>query len=173
MPTSVLGQRERASCVDSLRARLGPAGLRRAWRQGHPSCPPRRPSPGPSGRLGAGAPCPGPARRRPALAPGRSGEPGWRRGARGPGAAAPPFAGALSAREREVAALIAHGLTNRQLAERLYITPGTAANHVVHILNKLGLSTRSQIAAVGRGAGAGPPGPPAGHLPAHVPLGAQ
>jgi non-specific serine/threonine protein kinase len=45
-----------------------------------------------------------------------------------------------------VAALIARGLTNRQIAEHLVITEGTAANHVVHILNKLGYSSRAQVA---------------------------
>jgi DNA-binding NarL/FixJ family response regulator len=53
----------------------------------------------------------------------------------------------LTAREAEVAALIARGLTNRQIAERLVIAPRTADNHVQHILDKLGLSTRTQIAA--------------------------
>jgi non-specific serine/threonine protein kinase len=55
--------------------------------------------------------------------------------------------GELTAREREVAALIAEGLTNGQLAERLYISPKTAAVHVSHILTKLGLSSRAEIAA--------------------------
>jgi DNA-binding CsgD family transcriptional regulator len=54
---------------------------------------------------------------------------------------------ALTRREEAVAALIARGLTNRQIATELFITAGTAANHVVHILNKLGYSSRSQIAA--------------------------
>jgi DNA-binding NarL/FixJ family response regulator len=53
----------------------------------------------------------------------------------------------LSAREREVAVLIAHGLTNRQIAERLIIAPRTADNHVQHIFDKLGLSSRAQVAA--------------------------
>lgn len=53
---------------------------------------------------------------------------------------------ALTAREREVAALITHGLTNAQIAENLVITPGTAANHVANILGRLGLRTRTQIA---------------------------
>jgi len=53
----------------------------------------------------------------------------------------------LSRRESEVAALVAEGLTNRQIAERLYISERTAQNHVQHILTKLGFSTRSQIAA--------------------------
>jgi len=52
----------------------------------------------------------------------------------------------LTRREQEVAALIARGLTNRQIAEHLVITEGTAANHVVHILNKLGYSSRTQVA---------------------------
>ncbi|HEY3558105.1 MAG TPA: AAA family ATPase, partial [Kribbella sp.] len=55
--------------------------------------------------------------------------------------------GGLSPREAEVARLVADGLTNRQLAERLVISERTAENHVQHILQKLGFSTRSQIAA--------------------------
>ena len=55
--------------------------------------------------------------------------------------------GELTAREREVAALLADGLTNGQLAERLFISPKTAAVHVSNILAKLGLSTRAEIAA--------------------------
>ena len=55
--------------------------------------------------------------------------------------------GDLTAREREVAALLADGLTNGQLAERLFISPKTAAVHVSNILAKLGLSTRAEIAA--------------------------
>jgi DNA-binding CsgD family transcriptional regulator len=54
---------------------------------------------------------------------------------------------ALSSREAEVAALVAEGLTNRQIAERLVISERTAQNHVQHILTKLGFATRSQIAA--------------------------
>lgn len=53
----------------------------------------------------------------------------------------------LSPREAEVAALVAEGLTNRQIAERLFISERTAQNHVQHILTKLGFTTRSQIAA--------------------------
>ena len=55
--------------------------------------------------------------------------------------------GLLSPRETEVAELIAEGLTNRQIAERLVISERTAQNHVQHILTKLGFTTRSQIAA--------------------------
>ena len=53
----------------------------------------------------------------------------------------------LSARELEVALLLARGLTNRQVAEELVISERTASTHVTHILNKLGFSTRSQVAA--------------------------
>lgn len=55
--------------------------------------------------------------------------------------------GELTSRESEVAALIAEGLTNGQLAERLFISPKTASVHVSNILAKLGLSTRAEIAA--------------------------
>jgi DNA-binding NarL/FixJ family response regulator len=52
----------------------------------------------------------------------------------------------LTHREREVAALIARGLTNRQIAAELVITEGTAANHVKHILARLTLDSRVQVA---------------------------
>ena len=53
----------------------------------------------------------------------------------------------LTQREREVAALVVRGLTNRQIAAELVITEGTAANHVKHILARLGVESRVQIAA--------------------------
>jgi DNA-binding NarL/FixJ family response regulator len=53
----------------------------------------------------------------------------------------------LSPREREVARLIARGYTNQQIARELVVTRGTAANHVAHILTKLGLANRTQAAA--------------------------
>ncbi|MBM2811500.1 MAG: LuxR family transcriptional regulator fused with ATPase domain [Chloroflexi bacterium] len=53
----------------------------------------------------------------------------------------------LSAREDEVAACIARGLSNKEIAAELVITEGTAANHVEHILNKLVFQRRTQIAA--------------------------
>jgi DNA-binding CsgD family transcriptional regulator len=55
--------------------------------------------------------------------------------------------GGLTRREREIAELIGRGLTNRQIADVLYIAERTAENHVQHILTKLGLHNRSQIAA--------------------------
>jgi predicted ATPase/DNA-binding CsgD family transcriptional regulator len=53
----------------------------------------------------------------------------------------------LTAREREVALLVAQGCTNRQIAEKLVVTPGTAALHVEHIRRKLGFHARAQIAS--------------------------
>lgn len=55
------------------------------------------------------------------------------------------MAAALTPREREVAALIAQGLTNRQIASRLVISARTAESHVQHILDKLDLDTRGRI----------------------------
>ncbi|MER7395217.1 LuxR C-terminal-related transcriptional regulator [Streptomyces sp. NPDC000151] len=56
--------------------------------------------------------------------------------------------GPLTARERQVARLIAEGLANRQIAERLVISKRTADAHVEHILSKLGFSSRNQVAAM-------------------------
>lgn len=52
----------------------------------------------------------------------------------------------LSSREREVAILVAHGLTNRDIAHRLIVSERTAENHVQHVLNRLGLRSRAQVA---------------------------
>jgi adenylate cyclase len=64
-------------------------------------------------------------------------------------ASAPPVppVGPLSAREREVAALVAQGSTNREIADALIIAETTAVRHVANILNKLGFRSRAQIAA--------------------------
>lgn len=53
----------------------------------------------------------------------------------------------LTAREMEVADLIAHGLRNPIIARKLHISRTTVASHVTRILQKLGFATRSQIAA--------------------------
>lgn len=52
----------------------------------------------------------------------------------------------LSEREREVLALVAQGLTNKEIAAKLFISENTARNHVSRILEKLGLSRRSEAA---------------------------
>ena len=61
-------------------------------------------------------------------------------------AASPVERGPLSARELEVAELVSRGFTNQQIAAALFVSQRTAQNHVQHILTKLGLSNRTQIA---------------------------
>jgi predicted ATPase/DNA-binding CsgD family transcriptional regulator len=53
---------------------------------------------------------------------------------------------ALSRRELEIARLIAEGLTNREVAAKLFISNRTVETHVTNMLNKLGLSSRLQLA---------------------------
>jgi two-component system, NarL family, response regulator DevR len=53
----------------------------------------------------------------------------------------------LSDREKEVLVLVARGLTNRQIAAELIISENTVRNHLSHILDKLDLSRRAQVAA--------------------------
>lgn len=62
-------------------------------------------------------------------------------------AAAPDTPSPLTAREVEVARLIATGATNREIAATLFIAPKTVSAHVEHILTKLGASRRAEIAA--------------------------
>jgi DNA-binding NarL/FixJ family response regulator len=54
--------------------------------------------------------------------------------------------GPLSPREREVAALIVRGQSNRQIAQTLVISERTVENHVSNILSRLGMETRAQVA---------------------------
>lgn len=63
------------------------------------------------------------------------------------GRSAPWRTGQLSSRECEVLALVEHGLSNREIAERLCISPKTASHHVSQILAKLDLRTRAEAAA--------------------------
>jgi DNA-binding NarL/FixJ family response regulator len=60
-------------------------------------------------------------------------------------AAAPPSS--LTRREQQIAALIAAGHSNKDIAAELSISPTTAARHVANILAKLGFRSRTQIAA--------------------------
>jgi DNA-binding NarL/FixJ family response regulator len=68
---------------------------------------------------------------------------------------APPFADVsdptqLTEREREVLALLAHGASNREISEALYIASGTVKNHLSNILGKLGVRDRTQAALKAR-----------------------
>jgi pimeloyl-ACP methyl ester carboxylesterase/DNA-binding CsgD family transcriptional regulator len=65
------------------------------------------------------------------------------------------FAGGLTAREREILDLIAQGLANPGIAERLGISPHTLRNHISSIFDKIGASTRAEAIVKARDAGFG------------------
>ncbi len=69
----------------------------------------------------------------------------------------------LSRRELEVAALVAEGLTNRAIAQRMFISERTVDGHLEHIREKLGVSSRAQVSAwyVARPPAASAAAPPA------------
>ena len=61
----------------------------------------------------------------------------------------------LSAREREVLALLLEGRTNREIGQALFISETTASVHVTHIMDKLGVTSRGAAAAAAVRAGYG------------------
>src|SRR5437762_2023150 len=69
--------------------------------------------------------------------------------------------GRLSRRELEVSRLVAEGLTNREIGARLFISERTIDGHLEHVREKLGVSSRAQVAAwvvrLESGEGAAPP----------------
>jgi ATP/maltotriose-dependent transcriptional regulator MalT len=90
-----------------------------------------------------------------ASGPSRAGEPAWTHPAR-LGAAGGPRHDAggghratnpLTPREHEIVLLIAQGLSNKEIADELVISPATAARHVANILAKLGFTSRTQVAS--------------------------
>jgi non-specific serine/threonine protein kinase len=76
-----------------------------------------------------------------------------------PASAAPDRLGTLTPRERQVLALLAQGASNRAIADTLIIAERTAEIHVSNILGKLGVTSRTQAAAVALAQG--PAAPPA------------
>jgi DNA-binding NarL/FixJ family response regulator len=67
-------------------------------------------------------------------------------GRRQRGTAAHGAGGRLSEREREIVELVGEGLTNRQIGERLYLSPRTVETHLSRVFRKLGVSTRAALA---------------------------
>jgi DNA-binding NarL/FixJ family response regulator len=64
-----------------------------------------------------------------------------------------PLPAAITAREREVLVLVAEGLSNAEIGQRLHITAGTAKTHVAHLLLKLAARDRVQLVIVAYQAG--------------------
>jgi DNA-binding NarL/FixJ family response regulator len=66
----------------------------------------------------------------------------------------------LTDREREVVTLVAHGLSNEEIAERLYLSPLTAKTHVNRSMTKLGVRDRAQLVVIAYQSGLVRPGEP-------------
>ena len=77
-----------------------------------------------------------------ALAVARGEAQAWQGARPAPGTAVKP----LTRREKEIAALVAGGMGNREIAERLFLSKRTVDSHVEHIFAKLGFSSRTQLA---------------------------
>ncbi|HEX7780920.1 MAG TPA: response regulator transcription factor, partial [Vicinamibacterales bacterium] len=85
-------------------------------------------------------------------------EPAWRRFCdavleftqASPASVEDPAFGQLSARERQILALMADGLSNAEIAERLAISEKTVRNHTSHLFDKLGVWTRAQAIVFAR-----------------------
>jgi DNA-binding CsgD family transcriptional regulator len=71
----------------------------------------------------------------------------WTRRARGPRKRPPGGWGSLTPTEAKVVELICEGLTNRQIGERMFVSPETVKTHLSHIFRKLGLNSRAELAA--------------------------
>ena len=57
---------------------------------------------------------------------------------------------AMTAAELAVARLVAEGLTNREVAERLFVSPHTVNSHLRHVFSKLGINSRVELARLAR-----------------------
>lgn len=67
----------------------------------------------------------------------------------------------LTAREREVMSMAATGLTNEEIAERMFVSPFTVRTHVHRAMAKLDARDRAQLVAIAYQSGLVPPGRPA------------
>jgi DNA-binding CsgD family transcriptional regulator len=71
----------------------------------------------------------------------------WARRARGPRRRPPSGWGSLTPTERKVAELVAEGLTNPQIAKRMFISKATVKTHLAHIFKKLDVHSRTELTA--------------------------
>jgi predicted ATPase/DNA-binding CsgD family transcriptional regulator/Tfp pilus assembly protein PilF len=127
--------------LEFARARLGAAAAAALFAEGRETTP----EDAVGYALGSGEAAPEPS---------GAAEPAWTDPARLNAAAGPRQEGGnhrspdpLTPREHEIALLIARGLSNREIADDLVISPATAARHVANILAKLGFTSRTQIAS--------------------------
>jgi DNA-binding NarL/FixJ family response regulator len=72
--------------------------------------------------------------------------------------APPPELASLTEREREVLALVGRGLSNAEIAERIYVSPATAKTHVSHIMTKVYARDRAQLVVLAYESGLVRPG---------------
>ena len=82
---------------------------------------------------------------------------GVRRGARGPRRRPAHGWDGLTTTERDVSRLVAEGLTNREVARRLHVSPHTVNTHLRHVFEKLSVSNRAELAATVARFGTPPP----------------
>jgi non-specific serine/threonine protein kinase len=127
-PTPPVTRAERDTALTSARTALGAGEFAIEWERGRAMPPIEAAAYQPEERPQATSPRPD------VLTPANSA--GLSRRRRSP----------LSAREAEVAALIARGHTNRQIAARLFVSVRTVETHVANALAKLGLATRAELA---------------------------
>ena len=73
-----------------------------------------------------------------------------------PPSAVPEELASLTMREREVLDLVAHGLSNGAIAQRLFLSEKTVRNRVSDVLTKLHAASRAEAVALARDAGLGP-----------------